>query len=73
MKKTISLGQGESNQAIDNTWVTIYEFDINCDTGDPAKDVDQMFVYLDYSDSLNWDEINTELDAFYNGGGVLYR
>lgn len=73
----LGLGQNESNQAIDNTYITLYLISQNVDfdednilteeeleEGKEMTDED-IIEYLDYSFELDWDYINAQLDSWY--------
>lgn len=70
---TESLGQNETNQAIDNTYIIIYKFDQNFDIGDIVDfDIEEdedvvevMIETLDYDFSLDYIDIDRQLDEFY--------
>ncbi len=66
--QTVSLGQGETHQAIDNTFVIIYTFDMNADLSDICEnyeDETELIETIEFNFELDWTLINMQLNEWY--------
>jgi hypothetical protein len=63
-----SLGQGESYQACDNTYIILYKIDQNdeCYEDEDECDEDEDIIdIIEYGFKLDWQNIKIQLDEFY--------